>query len=81
MSESDWEPLIKDLEARRGAAEAMGGADRLERQRTGGRLDARARVDELLDRGTFVELGALVGSVQRGATPPAPADEIGRAHV
>lgn len=80
MSESDWERLLKDLEARRGAAETMGGAERLERQRTGGRLDARARIEELLDPGTFVALGALVGSLQRGATPPAPADGLVAGH-
>ena len=48
----------------------MGGAENLERQRAGGRLDARARVDALLDPGTFVELGALVGSVHRGVIDP-----------
>jgi acetyl-CoA carboxylase carboxyltransferase component len=80
VSESDWEPLLKDLEARRGAAEAMGGAERLERQHGGGRLDARARITELLDPDTFVELGALVGSVQRGATPAAPADGLVAGH-
>jgi len=80
VSESDWERLLKDLEARRGAAETMGGAERLERQRTGGRLDARARIEELLDPGTFVALGALVGSLQRGATPPAPADGLVAGH-
>ena len=80
MSDTDWEPLLKDLEARRAAAEAMGGDDRLERHRTGSRLDARARVEGLLDAGTFVELGALVGSVQRGATPPAPADGLIAGH-
>jgi acetyl-CoA carboxylase carboxyltransferase component len=80
MSDADWEPLLEDLAARRAAAEAMGGDDRLERHRTGSRLDARARVERLVDAGTFVELGALVGSVQRGATPPAPADGLIAGH-
>ena len=77
---SDWKPLLDDLDERRDAAETMGGAERLERQRAGGRLDARARVAELLDPDSFVELGALVGSVQRGATPPAPADGLVAGH-
>ena len=77
---TDWKPLLDDLDERRRAARAMGGGERLERHRTGGRLDARARVEELLDPGTFVELGALVGSVQRGATPPAPADGLIAGH-
>ncbi|MGH9050624.1 MAG: acyl-CoA carboxylase subunit beta [Acidimicrobiia bacterium] len=80
MGDTDWKPLLEDLEARRAAAEAMGGDERLERHRTVGRLDARARVAELVDPGTFVELGALVGSVQRGATPPAPADGLIAGH-
>lgn len=58
----------------------MGGDERLARQRQGARLDARARVETLLDPGTFVELGTLVGSVQRGATPPAPADGLIAGH-
>lgn len=76
----DWDPLIKDLRARREAARAMGGAERLERQRAGGRLDARARVAQLLDPGTFVELGALVGSVHRGVVDPVPADGLVAGH-
>jgi methylmalonyl-CoA decarboxylase subunit alpha len=80
MSERDWKPLMDDLEQRRAAARAMGGPERLERQRAGGRLDARARVDELLDRGSFVELGTLVGSVHRGVAPPAPADGLVAGH-
>ncbi len=39
----------------------MGGQDRLTRHRSSGKLDARARVDRLLDPGTFRELGSLVG--------------------
>ena len=77
---SDWDPLLDDLGARRERATAMGGAENLERQRAGGRLDARARVDALLDPGTFVELGALVGSVHRGVIDPVPADGLVAGH-
>ncbi|OWY61430.1 acetyl-CoA carboxylase carboxyltransferase subunit, partial [cyanobacterium TDX16] len=45
----------------------MGGDERLERQRAGGRLDARARVAHLLDDGSFVELGTLTGSADGAA--------------
>ena len=75
-----WEPLLDDLAARRDAARAMGGPERLEAQRRGGRLDARARLDALFDPGTFVELGTLVGSVHRGVTPPVPADGLVAGH-
>jgi acetyl-CoA carboxylase carboxyltransferase component len=77
---SDWDALVDDLTARREAARAMGGAERLERQRVGGRLDARGRIARLLDSATFVELGTLVGSVHRGVTPPAPADGLVAGH-
>ncbi len=58
----------------------MGGPERLERQREGGRLDARQRVARLLDPDSFVELGALTGTVQRGVSPVAPADALVAGH-
>src|SRR5680860_436728 len=77
MSErDDWQPLLDDLAARRAAGRAMGGPERLERQHAGGRLDARQRVARLVDPDSFVELGVLTGSVQRGASPAAPADAL-----
>lgn len=77
---SDWEPLLADLARRKLAASAMGGPERLERHREGGRLDARQRVERLLDPGTFTELGVLTGSVQRGVIPPVPADGLVAGH-
>ncbi|HMF83375.1 MAG TPA: carboxyl transferase domain-containing protein [Acidimicrobiia bacterium] len=77
---SEWSDLLKDLQQRRDTARAMGGSDRLDRQRRGGRLDARARVERLLDPDTFVELGTLVGSVHRGVIPPVPADGLIAGH-
>jgi len=76
----DWDPLLGDLATRRDAARAMGGPERLARHHSGGRLDARTRVERLLDDGSFVELGTLVGSVHRGVTPPAPADALVAGH-
>jgi methylmalonyl-CoA decarboxylase subunit alpha len=77
---SDWDELLKDLRARRDAARAMGGTERLEQRRASGRLDARARVERLLDPDSFVELGTLVGSVHRGVVPPVPADGLIAGH-
>jgi acetyl-CoA carboxylase carboxyltransferase component len=76
---SGWDPLLADLVARRTAATATGsgGSDR---PRAAGHLDARARVAHLLDPGSFRELGALVGSLGRGMTPPAPADALVAGH-
>lgn len=57
----DWEATLEDLERRRRHARAMGGPERLDKHRGKGKLDARARVERLLDPGTFRELGTLVG--------------------
>jgi acetyl-CoA carboxylase carboxyltransferase component len=58
---SAWQVTLDDLEQRRAASRAMGGADRLERHRAAGKLDARARIAALLDPGTFSEVGTLAG--------------------
>ncbi len=58
----DWHDIRRDLQERRDAAAAMGGPDRLERQRGDGKLDARARIAALLDAGSFTEIGRLAGS-------------------
>lgn len=70
----DWGPLLDDLEARQRAAREMGGAERIERQHGKGKLTARERVERLFDPGTFVELGALVGTSPRPAIETIPAD-------
>jgi acetyl-CoA carboxylase carboxyltransferase component len=69
---TDWAPLLADLDRRHREATAMGGEDKLARQRSKGRLDARARLDLLFDEGTFVELGPLAA----GAENTAPADGL-----
>jgi propionyl-CoA carboxylase beta chain len=48
---------LADLERR---AELGGGQDRLDRQRAGGKLTARERIDELFDPATFEEVDKLV---------------------
>jgi acetyl-CoA carboxylase carboxyltransferase component len=57
----DWQETLDDLDRRRQHTRAMGGAERLAKHRGKGKLDARARIDHLLDPGTFRELGTLVG--------------------
>ncbi|MBV8951423.1 MAG: acetyl-CoA carboxylase carboxyltransferase subunit [Actinobacteria bacterium] len=63
----EWKPTLDDLAERRASARAMGGEERRARQRDAGKLDARARVDALLDPGSFTELGTLVGAVPADA--------------
>jgi len=73
----DWEPVLDDLRARRRAARGMGGEERLAKHRAAGKLDARARIDYLLDPGSFQELGTLVG----GDEAPADAVVIGSGRI
>ena len=49
--------LIKDLRAQRTKLEQGGGADRLAKQKADGKLSARERVDALVDKGSFEEMG------------------------
>ena len=57
----DWEETLEDLDRRRQHAWAMGGPERLDKHRGKGKLDARTRIERLLDPGTFREIGTLVG--------------------
>jgi acetyl-CoA carboxylase carboxyltransferase component len=57
----DWGETLEDLERRRQHARSMGGPERLDKHHNKGKLDARARIEYLLDPGTFRELGTLVG--------------------
>ena len=66
----DWKGTLADLEDRRGAGRSMGGEERLAKHHAQGKLDARARIDTLLDPGSFLELGTLAGGRE------APADAI-----
>jgi acetyl-CoA carboxylase carboxyltransferase component len=63
-----------DLERRRGAALAMGGEAKLKKRREKGILDARARIDHLLDPGSFHEVGLHGTSVMPGDRERTPAD-------
>lgn len=63
-----------DLERRRGAALAMGGEAKLKKRREKGILDARARIEHLLDPGSFHEVGLHGTSVMPGDRDRTPAD-------
>ena len=70
---------VNELERRKQEARAMGGAERVERQRARGKLDVRARLELLFDQNTFTELGLLANN--NGALPgeedsQAPADGV-----
>jgi acetyl-CoA carboxylase carboxyltransferase component len=72
---------VEDLAKRKARSDAMGGEDRVKRQRERNKMDARARVTALFDPGTFDEMGALAAA--NGALPeeedkdkPSPADAV-----
>lgn len=56
-----WEKELEDLRRRQALAEKMGGAEKLARQRERGKLNARERLDALLDHGSFREIGKIAG--------------------
>ncbi|MFC1860245.1 acyl-CoA carboxylase subunit beta [Chloroflexota bacterium] len=53
---------LAELEERRARAKEMGGKERVEGQKERGKLTARERIDKLLDRGTFREIGMFAKS-------------------
>ncbi len=62
----DWGPLVGDLDERRNRAEAMGGPDRVARQRELGKLPVRERLELFCDEGSFVEYGELADHMDPG---------------
>jgi len=74
----DWSETLEEFAARRVAAQAMGGADKLAARRSSGRLDARRRIDVLLDAGSFTEIGTLAGSPAGTAPADALVAGVGR---
>ncbi|HTO46215.1 MAG TPA: carboxyl transferase domain-containing protein [Burkholderiales bacterium] len=57
-----WQDEIREIERRRAAALELGGEDAVRRQHEEGRLTIRERIDAMVDRGTFQEVGTLSGS-------------------
>ncbi len=59
--EKGWQPELNELRIRERLAKEMGGADKVARQKAGGRLTIRERIDSLVDPGSFREVGLLSG--------------------
>src|SRR5690625_1240570 len=55
--------LVKELKEKRNLARQMGGAEKLDRRRKAGSLNAQERLDALVDPDSFLELGVLGASV------------------
>ena len=59
-----WQPEIDELRRREEMARQMGGADKIKRQHDGGKLTVRERIERLLDKDSFHEIGAIAGKAQ-----------------
>src|SRR3954471_16771877 len=65
-----WEHAIADIDYVRSLAREMGGPERIERQHRQGRstiLERLERLERIVDPGTFVEAGPLVGAADYDA--------------
>lgn len=69
-----FEEIIANLHEREAKALAMGGPDKLEKRRSLGLLNARERIDYLLDKGTFLESGLFATAIREEVRHKAPAD-------
>ncbi len=56
-----WKPELDELAKRQALAEEMGGADKVERQHSRGKMDARARLSAMADDASFREIGKIAG--------------------
>jgi len=69
-----FEELLKQLRERTARAFAMGGADKLAKRRAEGVLNARERIDYLIDPGSFAESGMLAAGIRPEVRDRTPAD-------
>lgn len=56
-----WENEARELQLRRKKALQLGGEERVNRHHEQGKLTIRERIDTLLDKNTFLEIGQLTG--------------------
>lgn len=66
--------MLAELEKRNAKALAMGGAEKIAKRRDAGVLNARERLDYLLDEQSFFEVGRLATSYREEAREKTPAD-------
>ena len=57
-----WEAALAEIAYRRALGREMGGPERIARQHRGGRYTVRERIEKLLDPGSFIEAGPMVGA-------------------
>ena len=59
-----WQDEIDELKRRESLAQDMGGEERIQRQHENGRLTVRERIEKLVDKDSFHEIGALAGKAE-----------------
>ena len=57
-----WQKEVDEIGKRKKLAEAMGGPEKLKKQKADGKLNARERIAGLVDKGSFREIGQLGGA-------------------
>lgn len=62
-----WEPEIEELRERQRRAAQLGGPERVARHRQAGKLTVRDRIAELVDDGSWREVGSIAGFATYGA--------------
>jgi acetyl-CoA carboxylase carboxyltransferase component len=83
---NEWDAELEELERRRELAARMGGEERVARQHAAGRLTVRERIERLVDKESFAEVGGLTGSAsyddEGGLTEFTPTNFVtGRARI
>jgi methylmalonyl-CoA decarboxylase subunit alpha len=71
-----FEKLIQEMRLEKEKSRAQGGPEKIKKQHDKGRLTARERVEQLLDGGSFFELGVLCTSDIPGMEEKTPADGL-----
>ncbi len=71
-----FEEEMEILRLEKEKARAQGGPEKIRKQHAKGRLTARERIEHLLDKGSFLELGALCVSDIPGMAGKTPADGL-----
>src|SRR3954469_13777358 len=69
-----FEDLLKDLKDRTAEALAMGGPEKLAKRKAEGVLNARERIEYLIDEGSFMESGRYARSPRPEVKHKTPAD-------
>ncbi len=72
----DWQVLLAEHQRRLTEGRAMGGEAKLKRRADAGKPNVRQMIEQLLDRGSFMELGTLVGGMSYHGETTAAADAL-----